>query len=137
MGKTIIKGTRQDGTIDAEYITTPELVTRLIRDLDKRDTRNPKDLCDAEIRHRLEEIRLASEQDERIRFAYANVLKKHKREEEEAEKKWAEFEKELVQGGIEAAKKCAEVHHDVDSMLAILKMCKAIAGDKFRIELGK
>lgn len=134
MGKTIIKGVKPDGTLDTEYITTPELITKLIKDLDKRDPVTKKELSDADIRHRLEDIRLASEQDERTRFAYAYGLKKNKERKDAEEAALDAFEKELVNGGIEAAKQCAEVHHDVKSMVAILKLCKAIGSDKFDVK---
>lgn len=67
MGKTIIKGVKKNGIFDAECKSTAVLITELIAKLPK--------LCEAEVRHSLEEIRLSAEQDERIRQDFANALK--------------------------------------------------------------
>jgi hypothetical protein len=71
MGKTIIKGVKKDGMIDAEYKRTAVLITELIAKLPR--------LCEAEVRHSLEEIRLSSEQDERIRMDFAHALKRREK----------------------------------------------------------
>lgn len=117
MSKVIIKGVKEDGTFDTETKSTAVLITELIEKVPK--------LCEAEIQHELEDIRKSAERDTRIRQTFAHLLKEknipHKKE------------KKLVNAGIKAAKKCAEEHHDVESMLAILRLCKAIAGDKFQV----
>ena len=73
MSKTIIKGVKKDGMIDAECKSTAVLITELIAKLPR--------LCEAEVRHSLEEIRLSAEQDERIRQNYAHVLKERRKSE--------------------------------------------------------
>ena len=74
MGKTIIKGVKKNGMIDAECKSTAVLITELIAKLPR--------LCEAEVRHSLEEIRLSTEQDERIRQNYALALKEKERDRE-------------------------------------------------------
>ena len=69
MSKVIIKGINEDGKIDAECKSTAVLVTELIERLPK--------MCEADIRKELEEIRLSSERDTRIRQTYAHILKEH------------------------------------------------------------
>lgn len=77
MGKTIIKGVKKNGIFDAEYKSTAVLITELIAKLPK--------LCEAEVRHSLEEIRLSAEQDERVRqdlaYAYHTCQRKERDEE--------------------------------------------------------
>lgn len=73
MGKTIIKGVKKNGIFDAEYKSTAVLITELIAKLPR--------LCEAEVRHALEEIRLSAEQDERIRMDFAHALKRKERDE--------------------------------------------------------
>ena len=70
MGKTIVHGFDENGQIIADHFTTPELITQLIADL--------PDLCEADIRHRLEEIRESSERDERIQKTYLAVIRERK-----------------------------------------------------------
>lgn len=62
----IIKGIKKDGTIDVERKSTPVLITELISKL--------PGMCEADICRSLEEIRLSSEQDERIRKTYCKQL---------------------------------------------------------------
>lgn len=73
MGKIIIKGVKKDGTIDAERKSTAVLITELIAAF--------PGLCEADVRHSLEEIRLSAEQDDRIRQTYAHVLKERRKSE--------------------------------------------------------
>ncbi len=117
MSKVIIKGVKKDGTFDTETKSTAVLITELIEKVPK--------LCEAEIQHELEDIRKSAEMDTRIRQTFAHLLKEknipHKKE------------KKLINAGIKAAKKCEKEHHDVESMLAIFSLCKAIAGDKFQV----
>ena len=76
MGKTIVHGFDENGKIIAEHIPTPELITRLIADL--------PGMCVADVLHRLEEIRVSSERDERVRKTYVSALKEKNRKERES-----------------------------------------------------
>ena len=68
MSKIVIHGTKEDGTFDAECIPTAVLVTWLIDKL--------PNLCEAEIRHELEDIRKSAEGDARTRKTYAAIIKR-------------------------------------------------------------
>lgn len=125
MSKIIIKGIKEDGTFDTELETTAMLVTRLIEGL-------PKMCCEADIQHALEEIRKSAEMDERIRRGYAFILKEHQKKSISPKK-----EKKLIDAGIEAITSCVTKHHDMESATAIIKLCKAIAGDRFQVTIEK
>ena len=47
------------------------------------------------------------------------------------------FEKEKVNGGIEAARKLIEQHKDMESALAVFDLCKMVAGDRFEITIER
>lgn len=79
MSKVIIRGIKEDGTIDAESKSTAMLVTELIEKLPKM---HEADICKA-----LEEIRLSAERDTRIRQTYARVIKERNAEKTNAEDK--------------------------------------------------
>jgi hypothetical protein len=79
MAKVIIHGMKEDGTIDAESISTAILVTQLIEKL--------PNMCEAKVCEALEEIRLSAEQDARIRQTYARVIKKLNAEKANEEEK--------------------------------------------------
>ena len=52
-------------------------------------------------------------------------------------KGWSrEAEREIVNDGIEAMRRCVK-NHDMDTLLVIARMCKVIAGDRFSIEVEK
>ena len=67
MAKVIIHGTKEDGTVDAETISTAILVTQLIEKL--------PNMCEAKVCEAMEEIRLSAEHDARVRQSYAKALK--------------------------------------------------------------
>ena len=67
MAKVIIHGMKEDGTVDAERISTAILVTQLIEKL--------PNMCEAKVCEALEEIRLSAEQDARVRQSYAKVIR--------------------------------------------------------------
>lgn len=67
MAKVIIHGTKEDGTVDVESISTAILVTELIEKL--------PNMCEAKVCEALEEIRLSAEQDARVRQSYAKALR--------------------------------------------------------------
>ena len=120
MGKTIIKGVKEDGMFDTEYKSTAILVTELIEDIEK-------DLRHAEIQHRLEDIRESAERDYRIRKMYYRQMQK------KADAKRPD-ERELIDAGVDAIKRCTD-NHDMASVLTICKLCKAIAGDRFDVTI--
>lgn len=74
MGKTIIKGVKENGMFDVERKSTAVLITELIAKL--------PGMCEADICRSLEEIRLSAEQDERIRKSYVQVIKGCERKEQ-------------------------------------------------------
>ena len=119
MSKVIIKGINEDGKIDAECKSTAVLVTELIERLPK--------MCEADIRKELEEIRLSVERDTRIRQTYAHILKEHKTERKVAADT-------IVKDAVAVIKRCAEEHKDMDAVMTICKLCKAIAGDEFEVK---
>ncbi len=45
-----------------------------------------------------------------------------------------DHEEELINDGIESIKRCVK-NKDFETMFAIIKLCKAIAGDRFSVEL--
>ena len=118
MGKTIIKGVKEDGMFDTEYKSTAILVTELIEDVEK-------DLSHAEIQNRLEDIRESAERDYRIRKMYYRQMQKKANEKRPDEK-------ELIEAGVDAIKRCMD-SFDMASVLTICKLCKAIAGDRFSV----
>lgn len=124
MAKVIHKGIKEDGTIDAEVISTPVQITQLIGKFPK--------MCEADICNALREIRESAEQDERIRKIYAKALKDRNHKGKEILP--PSEEKKLINRGVEAVKRCVK-NHDIASAYAILKLCKAIAGDRFTVEL--
>lgn len=140
MAKVIKKGFKEDGTIDTEVVSTPVLITQLIAKL--------PNMCEAAICKELEEIRRSAEQDERIRKCYVEALKEHGiADEMKAEIKKAKAqisekmrgsepkrEKEVIIDGIDAIRRCVK-NHDMESAVAIIKLCKAIAGDRFKVEV--
>lgn len=149
MAKVIHKGIKEDGTLDTEVVQTPILITQLIGKL--------PNMCEAEIQKELEEIRKSAEQDERIRKGYVAILKKHnladgmnkaiKETKSQLAKKMVEQskrggetnmsaskEKVLIYNGIEAIKRCVK-NHDLTTAFTICKLCKAIAGDRFSVEI--
>jgi hypothetical protein len=71
VAKVIIHGMKEDGTVDAEIISTAILVTQLIEKL--------PNMCEAKVCEALEEIRLSAEQDARVRQSYARALKESTR----------------------------------------------------------
>ena len=73
MAKVIIHGMKEDGTVDAERISTAILVTQLIEKL--------PNMCEAKVCEALEEIRLSAEQDARVRQSYAKALKEKNKKE--------------------------------------------------------
>ena len=125
--KVTVKGVKEDGTFDVERKSTAVLVTELIAEFPK--------MCQAEIVHSLEEIRKSAEMDDRTRRTLAHCLK-------EAEKKKLkagedivnEHESELMHEGMSAIQRAHE-HGDMATALTIIKLCKAIAGDKFSAEI--
>ncbi len=121
MSKVIIKGIKEDGKIDAECKSTAVLVTELIERLPK--------MCEADVVKALEEIRTSAERDTRVRQTYAHIIK-----ERNSEKKAAADN--LVPDAIKVIKRCSEVHHDMDAVLVVTKLCKALAGDKLEIKVG-
>ena len=126
MGKVVYKGIKENGLIDAEVVSTPILVTQLISKLPA--------LCEAEVCKALEEIRESAEMDDRHLKMYARILKEKKKAEDTQADHLSDFERKLINGGIDAVKRCVD-NHDMDSVLAILHLCKAIGGDKFSVEL--
>lgn len=72
MAKVIIHGVKEDGTVDAESISTAILVTQLIEKLP---------MCEAKLIEALEEIRSSAEQDARVRRSYARVLRERSKKE--------------------------------------------------------
>jgi hypothetical protein len=72
MAKVIVHGMKEDGTVDAETISTAILVTQLIEKL--------PNMCEAKVCEALEEIRLSAEQDARVRQSYARVLRERSKE---------------------------------------------------------
>lgn len=118
MAKVIRKGIKEDGTIDAEVVSTPVLITQLIAKL--------PNMCEAAICKELEEIRQSAEKDESIRKIYADSLKERGSDRQR--------EKEVITDGIDAIIRCVK-NHDMESAVAIIKLCKAIAGDRFKVEL--
>jgi hypothetical protein len=78
MAKVIIHGMKEDGTVDAETISTAILVTQLIEKL--------PNMCEAKVCEALEEIRLSAEQDARVRQSYARVLKERNAQQASAKK---------------------------------------------------
>ena len=127
--KVTVKGVKEDGTFDVERKSTAVLITELIAEFPK--------MCQAEIAHSLEEIRKSAEMDDGTRRTLAHCLK-----EAEAEKKKLkagedivnEHESELIHGGMSAIQRAHE-HGDMATVLTIIKLCKAIAGDKFSAEI--
>lgn len=117
MAKVIIHGVKEDGTFDAECISTAVLITELI-------SKFPK-MCEADIRHSLEEIRTSAEQDDRIRKTLAHS----KRANEETVSR-------AVSDAIEVIKRCAETYHDMDAMMTVCRLCKLLVGDKFSVEVS-
>lgn len=67
MAKVIVHGTKEDGSVDVETISTAILVTQLIEKL--------PNMCEAKVCEALEEIRLSAEQDARVRQSYAKALR--------------------------------------------------------------
>lgn len=67
MARIIIHGTKEDGSVDVETISTAILVTKLIEKL--------PNMCEAKVCEALEEIRLSAEQDARVRQSYARALR--------------------------------------------------------------
>ncbi len=120
MDKIIIKGVKEDGTFDTEVQTTAMLVTKLI---DKFPH-----MCEGDIQHELEDIRKSAEMDARIRRNYAFLLKQRNGLSPKKEKR-------LIDGGIEAVTSCVSKHHDMDSAVKILNLCKAIAGERFHVHI--
>lgn len=49
---------------------------------------------------------------------------------------YEEFERTLIDDGIKAVKRCIH-RHDMLSAVAILRLCKAVAGDKFEVTIEK
>lgn len=45
-----------------------------------------------------------------------------------------ENEKKLIHDAIEQIKKCCE-KHDMESLLMIIRLCKYIAGDEFKVRI--
>lgn len=121
MSKVIIKGIKEDGKIDAECKSTAVLVTELIERLPK--------MCEVDMVKALEEIRTSAERDTRVRQTYAHILKEHNSEKKAAAEN-------LVPDAIEVIKRCSEVHHDMNAVLVVTKLCKALAGDKLEIKVG-
>lgn len=52
-------------------------------------------------------------------------------------KKRKSDEKEIVRAGIAVAKKLAEEYHDAASAIAVLRLCKAVAGDALEITIRR
>ena len=128
MGKTIIHGIKEDGLIDAEWKCTSVLISELINDYHKKS--------EMEVYHALADIRESAERDARISHTYASVLQSKRAEEEYVnDENLKTFERELIEGGIKAMRKCFEDHHDAESGFAILKLCKAIGGDSLEVSL--
>lgn len=125
-----IKGVKEDGTFDVERKSTAMLVTELIAEFPK--------LCESDIAHRLENIRTSAERDDRIRKVFAESCKKQSEElktlKEEPVTYVNDHEEELIRDGVESIKRCVE-NKDFKTMFAIFKFCKAIAGDKFSVEV--
>lgn len=125
--KVIIKGVKEDGTFDVEHKSTAVLVTELIADFPK--------MCQADIEKSLAEIRESSERDERARKNIVHALKRLNKETLKAgEDIVHEHESELMQEGMSAIQRAHE-HGDMATVVTIIKLCKAIAGDKFHAEL--
>jgi len=116
MARIKVKGFDKKHKAIVESKTTPVLITELI-------ARFPV-MCEADIKHSLEEIRKSAEQDEDIRRIYARALKLEKCEGEG-----------IVVDGIDALKKCVEEYGDMEIAIAILRLCKTIAGDKLKATL--
>lgn len=77
MAKTIIKGLKPDGTIDAELKRTPVLITELIQKF--------PGMCEVDIYHALADIRESSERDQSMIRTLLTIQKQEhaKRKEEE------------------------------------------------------
>ena len=125
--KVTIKGVKEDGTFDVERKSTAVLVTELIAEFPK--------MCQADIKKSLAEIRESSERDEQVRKNLAHALKKRNKEVLKAGEDIAhEHESELMQEGMSAIQRAHE-HGDMATVITIIKLCKAIAGDKFSAEI--
>lgn len=125
--KVIIKGVKEDGTFDVEHKSTAVLITELIAKVPK--------MCQAEIIHGLEEVRESAEMDERARKTLTHCLKEAKKETLKAgEDIVHEHESELMHEGMSAIQRAHE-HGDTATVVTIIKLCKAIAGNKFSAEI--
>ena len=45
------------------------------------------------------------------------------------------MEKELIHNAIEAIEKCIKEYHDMKMALTLIKLCKYIAGDDFKVTI--
>lgn len=128
--QTKIKGVKEDGTFDIETKSTAALITELIAEFPK--------LCEADVKHRLDDIRISAEQDETIRRDFARIIRNHHKKSDALNEEPVEYvndhEEELIHDGIESIKRCVK-NKDFETLFTIVKFCKAIAGDKFSIEV--
>lgn len=125
--KVTVKGVKEDGTFDVERKSTAVLVTELIAEFPK--------MCQGDIEKSLAEIRESAERDDRTRRVLAHSLKEANKKTLKAGEDIAhEHESELMHEGMSAIQRAHE-HGDMATVLIIIKLCKAIAGDKFSAEI--
>lgn len=81
MSKVIVKGVKEDGTLDTEVKLTSVLITELIGRIPKHK------MCEADLVNALKEIRGSAEMDHDHKIMYLRILKDEKNTLEDLEKK--------------------------------------------------